>query len=140
MTPLNSDQRQNILERISFMQVELGDLVKYQDIDWNVYSNNRETRRNVERIIENLANASIDICKITLASETVEIPGTYQEIILKLGELGIIDKGLSSKLALLAKARNVLAHQYLDIKWDLIKDLLKQSPQFISDFIKALDL
>ncbi|OGC13447.1 hypothetical protein A3J90_03635 [candidate division WOR-1 bacterium RIFOXYC2_FULL_37_10] len=140
MTPLNSDQKQSVIERVSFMQVELSDLAKYKNIDWPTYSNERETRRNVERIIENIANSVIDVCKITLAGETTEIPGTYQDIVLKLGEIKIISKDLVSQLASLTKARNVLAHQYLDIKWDLIKDLVKQMPIFIPEFIKALNL
>lgn len=140
MNPLNSDQKQSILERINFIQVELNDLDDCKNITWQLYSKNREARRNVERIIENLANASIDICKIILAGETIEIPGTYQEIILRLGEQDIIDKNLASKIATLAKARNILAHQYLDLKWDLIKDLIKETPLFIPAFIKSLNM
>ena len=139
MNPLNKDQKQGIIERINFMKVELADLVeKYQSVDWQIYSEDREKRRNIERIIENLANASIDISKILLAGETVEIPGTYQEIILKLGELSIINKELASKIATLAKARNVLAHQYLDFKWNLLKSLIKESPAFLNEFINSL--
>lgn len=141
MNPLNKDQKQGIIERINFIKVELADLTeKYQSMDWQVYSQDRDKRRNVERIIENLANASIDISKLLLAGETVEIPGTYQEIILKLGELSIISKELASKIVLLAKTRNVLAHQYLDYKWDLIKPLIKESPIFLNEFIDALKI
>lgn len=141
MTPLNKDQKQNIIERINFMKVELSDLTtQYQNVDWQTYSNNREIRRNVERIIENLANASIDIAKILLAGETVEIPGTYQEIIIKLGEVNFISKDLAGKIASLAKARNFLAHQYLDLKWDLIKPILKECPVYLNEFINNLQL
>ncbi|PIS28377.1 hypothetical protein COT42_08380 [Candidatus Saganbacteria bacterium CG08_land_8_20_14_0_20_45_16] len=141
MTPLNKDQKQGIVERINFMKVELKDLTdKYQNVDWETYSVDRETRRNIERIIENLANASIDIAKIMLAGETVEIPGTYQEIIFKLGELSFVSKDLAAKIAALAKTRNVLAHQYLDLKWDLIKPLVKECPIFLNDFINNLNV
>ena len=141
MNPLNKEQKQSIIERVNFMQVELDDLVnKCQDVNWEIYSKDREKRRNVERIIENLANASIDISKILLSGETVEIPGTYQDIILKLGEASIIKKELASKIAILAKARNVLAHQYLDLKWNLIEPLIKESPIFLKEFIKSLNV
>jgi uncharacterized protein YutE (UPF0331/DUF86 family) len=97
-------------------------------------------RRNIERIIENLANACIDIAKIILAGEPVEIPGTYQDIILKLGELKIVESDLASKIAALAKARNVLAHQYLDLKWDIINPLIRDCPVFLNEFIKSLNI
>lgn len=139
MTPLKKEQRQGIIERINFIKVELLDLVdKYQDTDWTMYSQNREVRRNIERIIENMANACIDIAKILLAGETIEIPGTYQEIILKLGELSIVSRELAGKIAALAKARNVLSHQYLDYKWDLISPLIKEVPVFLNEFINSL--
>ncbi len=137
MTPLNKEQKQNIIERINFMQVELKDLEdKYLNITWEEYSTNREKRRNVERIIENLANAIIDVCKIYLAGETIEVPATYQDVIFKMGELNIVSSELSQKLAQLAKARNVLAHQYLDLKWDMIKNILQFAPLTIKNFIK----
>lgn len=140
MNPLNKEQKQNIFERLSFLEVEFKDLNKYKDLDWNTYSKDRDIQRNAERIIENIANASIDICKIALAGETVEIPNTSREIILKAGELGIIEKDLSSRIASLAKVRNVLAHQYLDLKWDLIKNSINEVPQIIPQFIGSFKM
>lgn len=141
MNPLKPEQKSSIAERVNFIEVEIKDLnEKYQGLDWKTYSTDREARRNIERLIENLANASIDICKIMLAGEAVEIPGTYQEIILKLGELSVIDNTLAEQIAGLAKARNVLAHQYLDYKWDLIKNLIKEAPLFLEKFIKKIGI
>jgi len=140
MTPLNHEQKHNIVERIQFIQLELEDFLNYSHLDWQTYQQNRDTRRNVERMIENIANASIDICKIILAGESVTIPSTYQEIILKLSEIGMMSDELTKKLALIAKSRNVLAHQYLDLRWDLIKTLLKEIPQTIPKFINAVKL
>ena len=139
MTPLNNEQKQGIIERINFLKVELADLEsKYINISWQEYKDDRDKRRNVERIVENLANACIDIAKIVLSGETIEIPGTYQEIILKLGENKIVDISLAEKVAKLARMRNVLAHQYLDLKWELIKPLIAEAPDFITKFIDQL--
>jgi uncharacterized protein YutE (UPF0331/DUF86 family) len=139
MTPLSKEQKDSILERITFIQVELKDFEELAvNINWPVYQDDRHKRREIERLTENLANAVIDISKIVLAGETVEIPGTYQDIILKLGEMGIVNKELAAKLANLAKARNILAHQYLDLKWDLIKPLLENAPTFLKQFITLL--
>ncbi|MFH1654238.1 MAG: DUF86 domain-containing protein [Pseudomonadota bacterium] len=139
MTPLNKEQRQSIIERLNFMEVELSDLEKkYKLLTWQEYSTVRDVRRNVERIIENLANAVIDISKIYLAGEQIEMPGTYQEIVLKLGETGLISDKLASDLSQLTKARNVLAHQYLDLKWELIKNTIKTAPAAIKALIRKL--
>lgn len=63
MTPLNTIQRSSIIKRIAFIESEMSDLAEYQSLDFTTYTQNRKTRRDVERIIENIANAIIDIGK-----------------------------------------------------------------------------
>ena len=122
MNPANDIQRTSIVKRIDFIETELNDLDEYKELDFETYSQNRKTRRNVERLVENIANASIDIGKIILAGEDVELPETYKDIFMKLAESTIIDNKLSEDLSDLVRLRNILAHQYLDIKWEMIKN------------------
>jgi uncharacterized protein YutE (UPF0331/DUF86 family) len=122
MNPINNTQRTSIVKRIDFVETELEDLDDYKKLDFENYSQNRKTRRDVERLVENIANASIDIGKIILAGEDVELPETYKDIFIKLAEIRMIDKKLSEGLSDLVRLRNILAHQYLDIKWEMIKN------------------
>lgn len=50
-------------ERVHFCRTELSDLAEYHDLTWANYQTDRKNRRNVERIIENVCNAIIDISK-----------------------------------------------------------------------------
>ncbi|KYH32739.1 type VII toxin-antitoxin system HepT family RNase toxin [Neomoorella mulderi] len=124
MAPITDEQVISIIRRLRFLATELEDLKAYGEMDYFQYQSDRKSRRDVERIIENLINAALDIAKILIAGEDLEVPETYRQAFIQLGEAGIIDKELALALAEKARTRNILAHQYLDIKWELIKDFL----------------
>jgi len=138
MTPLNTIQKTSIIKRIDFIETELKDLDEYRNLDFATYSKNRKVRRDVERIIENIVNAVIDIGKIILAGEEIALPDTYREIFIKLGDSGLIDARLAAGLSGLARLRNILAHQYLDIKWEMIKDFIAQGGKEVKLFLDAI--
>ncbi|WP_406677689.1 type VII toxin-antitoxin system HepT family RNase toxin [Moorella sp. ACPs] len=124
MAPITDEQVISIIRRLRFLATELEDLKAYEEMDYFQYQSDRKSRRDVERIIENLVNAALDIAKILIAGEDLEVPETYRQAFIQLGEAGIIDQELALALAEKARTRNILAHQYLDIKWERIKDFL----------------
>lgn len=136
---LKDSDKINIIKRIDFIQTEMSDLVNYKELSYQDYNNNRMVRRNVERIIENISNALIDISKIIIANENVKIPDSYREIILELGEIKVIDMNLAESIAEISRLRNVLAHQYLDIKWSYIKKFLTEKIDDVNEFLKCIN-
>ncbi len=91
----------------------------------------------IERWIENIINFCIDIGEIILASNKKLIPQYYKDIFVELGLLPQFkDKGIE-KIIPWIKLRNILAHEYLDIRWNRIEDFLKNSETVILDFIKS---
>jgi uncharacterized protein YutE (UPF0331/DUF86 family) len=138
MNPINNTQRTSIVKRIDFVETELEDLDDYKKLDFENYSQNRKTRRDVERLVENIANASIDIGKIILAGEDVELPETYKDIFIKLSEIRMIDKKLSEGLSDLVRLRNILAHQYLDIKWEMIKNFKDRGMDEVKTYLMII--
>lgn len=106
------------------MATELEDIKAYAEMDYRKYQEDRKSRRDLERIIENLVNASLDIAKILIAAEDLPVPETYRQAFTQLGAAGIIEEALALALAEKARTRNILAHQYLDIQWSVIKDFL----------------
>ncbi|MHB1420320.1 MAG: type VII toxin-antitoxin system HepT family RNase toxin [Bacillota bacterium] len=138
MSPLDKSQKESIIRRLSFVQVEMDDLKAYHGLDRQTYHNDRVVRRNVERIAENLANALIDIGKIVLSGENIIVPGTYREIFDSLGEIGLIPEQLAQRLAELSRARNVLAQQYLDIKWETVAKFIQEAPEAVMRFMEIV--
>ena len=127
------------MRRLSFLQVELSDLHGFSGLTFEQYQTDRHTRREVERLVENLANACLDIAKIILAGENLEIPSTYSLVFVRLSEAGIIPPTLARDLAALARTRNVLAHQYLDIKWEQLRHFLQHGPRLLTRFVKIVE-
>jgi uncharacterized protein YutE (UPF0331/DUF86 family) len=138
MNPINNTQRTSIVKRIDFIETELKDLDDYKKLDFGNYSQNRKTRRDIERLVENIANASIDIGKIILSGEDVELPETYKDIFIKLVEIRMIDKKLSEGLSDLVRLRNILAHQYLDIKWEMIKNFKDRGMDEVKTYLMII--
>ncbi len=127
-----------IIKRIDFIQAELVDLEEYSHLSFNDYSSDRKLQRNLERIAENIANAIIDLSKIILSNTTQAIPDTYRDIILKAGEIESLNSAHASQIADIARLRNILAHQYLDIKWDALKFFIAEADEIIQPFLKII--
>ncbi|BCV24253.1 MAG TPA: DUF86 domain-containing protein [Firmicutes bacterium] len=136
MFPLEEATKHSLLRRLEFARSELNDLKEYTNLDYQTYSTQRVIRRNVERMIENICNALTDIGKIIIAQSDDEMPETYKEVFVRLGALGFIDQDVAAALAGATKLRNVLAHQYLDIKWQYIREFLvhdvKEAERFVA--------
>jgi uncharacterized protein YutE (UPF0331/DUF86 family) len=83
-------------------------------------------------------NASLDITKIILASEKKDMPSTYQETLRLLGTTSIFDMAFADRFSQWAKLRNILAHRYLDIKWEQIHRFIQSAPKDISYFVEKI--
>jgi uncharacterized protein YutE (UPF0331/DUF86 family) len=138
LTPLKKDQKEDVARRLDFIRVQISDLGKFGALTREVYTRDRDLQRNVERLAENIANAGIDIAKVLLVGEDAEMPNSYREIVLRLGDLGILERGLAAKMAEYAALRNILAHQYLDLRWERIRDFLDTAAAIIPDFLAAV--
>lgn len=138
MTPLKKDQKEDIARRLDFIRLQVSDLSKFITITREEFARDRDLQRNVERLAENVANASIDIAKVLLVGEDIEMPNSYREIVLRLADLDILDRKLGEKMAEFAALRNILAHQYLDLRWQKIRDFLDAAPAVVSAFLTAV--
>lgn len=138
MPPLNNEQKESIIKRISFIIEELKDLSEYKNIDWQIYNENRKRRKELERTIENIVNATIDIAKFLLAGEEIVMPDTYLQIFIKLKELNFINEEDAKSITKSIKLRNLLAHEYLDLRWPIIKEFINTGWKTIEKFINNI--
>ncbi|MBS3817992.1 DUF86 domain-containing protein [bacterium] len=131
-----SQENKSILRvHIRFLENELEDMEKFNNLSRREYLNNRDQRRNVERWVENLVMSSIDISKIILASEKKEIPQTYRETLFRY-TLKFMDEESAKKFSRFAELRNILTHEYLDIKWEKISTFIQETSTLFPLFIK----
>lgn len=79
----------------------------------------RESPYEVERLLELLVQAAVDIVTHELAERDVT-PASYRDAFLEAGRSGLLPDALSARLADAAGLRNVLAHLYEDIDYDIV--------------------
>lgn len=114
------------LERIlDFIDDELQDRSEFEEVDLRRYQTDRGLRRSLDRWAETLINSAIDIGKIVLASEHQSAPQTYGQILANLEGVPPFDE-LQGRLKQLAPLRNVLAHEYLDLRFRRIKGFVEE--------------
>lgn len=131
-----SEEGMAILRRhISFLESEFQDLGELKNLSMEEYLQDRNKRRNVERWVENLVMSAIDISKIVLASEKREIPQTYRDSLL-LFCIRFMGEDTASRFSQFAEMRNILAHEYLDMRWERIKNFIKDASSLYPIFIE----
>lgn len=121
---------------IDYLEKELLFITKYKnEIDWKVYESVREKRLEIERWIECIINATLDISKMILTLRKGDIPETSREILFKIATL-IYEEDKAETFSKLAKIRNTLAHRYLDIRWHDIKLFLQTAQDIYLPFLE----
>ena len=134
---LTPADREDLTRRLDFLLDEVADFHLYQSVTWEDYKDRRK-RREVERWIENIINASIDIAKVLLSVKGLEIPQTYREILRDISLTNLFREELGLKISEWASLRNKLAHEYIDIRWDAIKKFVKESQPLLIEFTNII--
>jgi uncharacterized protein YutE (UPF0331/DUF86 family) len=124
---LAPEDRERLIRYVDFLDAELSDYAKFAQVDWKRYTLDRDMRRNLERWIENIVNCSIDIAKVILASEGHRIPTSYRETLRAMGTTALFDEAFGEAVSQWAPLRNILAHEYLDVRWKPIRRFIQGS-------------
>jgi uncharacterized protein YutE (UPF0331/DUF86 family)/predicted nucleotidyltransferase len=138
---LSELEKHSLRRRIVFLENEIGEINVFKDLTFGIYETDRNRRRIVERWIENIINATIDIAKIILASEKKEIPKTYQGTLELFGILIGLEEKSVKELSEFANLRNILAHEYLDILFKRIRNFIDEAEpiyKYLIDFVNKL--
>jgi len=129
-------EKARLLRALKFLENEFKELKDMQSITYGDYLHNSFKRKVIERWIENIVMAMLDIAKIIMASSKREIPETYKEILKTFGTL-YINESFGEKIAWFAIMRNIVTHEYLDIRWKRIKKfIINDAEVLVPIFIK----
>ena len=134
---LSPEERAILIEHLVFLEEELKDLEEFKKLTWDEYQKDRFKRRNVERWVENWVRASLDVAKIILASEKKEIPQTYKDNLKMLG-LHHFSPSFAERFSQFAELRNIVVHEYLDTKWNKIKNFIAEAEGLYPEFIEGI--
>jgi uncharacterized protein YutE (UPF0331/DUF86 family) len=133
---LRKENKVRLIKHITFLEKELEDWESFRSLSWEEYNKDRSKRRNIERWIENIVNSSIDIAKIILVSENIPLPETYKEIVASLPLIPGFDKETTERLSEWVKLRNIISHEYLDVRWNSIKRFIEETEPVNRTFVE----
>jgi uncharacterized protein YutE (UPF0331/DUF86 family)/predicted nucleotidyltransferase len=134
---LSEDERLRLAQYLDFLEDEMSEIGRFKEMDKDEYLIDKDKRRSIERWIENIVMSSLDIAKIVLASEKKGIPQSYGGTLENFG-LFYFGEEFARRFSHFASLRNIVVHQYLDIKWMRIKDFIKEAEELYPLFIEKV--
>ncbi len=115
-----------IIESIKFLTEEIREFEEdYANKTWNEYQSDKKIQKLIDRTVENILTALIEVSGTVLAQEGITAEN-YSEVLRKIGEYFSLSQSDQENLAKLAIQRNRLAHRYLNFRWEAIKTFKEQ--------------
>ncbi len=120
---------------LAFVEESIGYLTrKLEGVDRDRYFADRDIRSILDKTVNDIILAAVDLAEECLKGEGRKVPETYRDTILAchefLGEIVL-------KVAPLVKHRNEMVHQYLKVNWQNIVVVKNRIPE-IRLFVAAV--
>ena len=135
-----------IYEHLRNIQESLTILEQMRDIPYSDLMEDTITYWAMERGLERCIQNVLDIGSHILASTGAELPSYYRQILLRLGEEGIVPQEFAERIAPMAGFRNLLVHEYLQIDFNKTYEILQNHLEdfrtfasYIVEFLGAND-
>lgn len=130
----------NVIENnVSTIRKYLSILDRYEGFTRDEIEANVDIRGAVERYLYLASQSTIDLAEIIIAYKKLRKPATMAESFHILREAGVISGELMKRLVQLTGFRNVIAHAYEDLDYDIVFNALHGGKQDIIAFIEAVD-
>ena len=109
-----------IEESVKFVSGEMEEFSQdYQSQSWKTYQEDKKIQKLMDRTVENILTALIEICGTVLAEEGIATDN-YAETLRQAGKYFDFSEEEQTQLSRLAVLRNRLAHRYLNFRWQVI--------------------
>jgi len=133
------------MTNISIVENKISSIKKYLKIleNYKNYSQKEiiddiNLRGAVERYLYLACQSAIDLAESVISYKDLRKPATTKEAFSILEEEKIINKNLSENLMNMVGFRNIVAHDYEKINYDILYDVLKNKLEDIEEFAKII--
>lgn len=128
-----------IENKISAIRKYLKILERYKKYSRKNIEEDIDIRGAVERYLYLAVQAVIDLAEAVIAYKNLRKPTTMSEAFYILNEEDIISTQLTEKMAKMVGFRNVMAHDYENINYDIVYEVLQNRIKEIEEFIKEME-
>ena len=117
-----------IPETVAFISEEIREFdTDYADKTWKEYRDDRKLQKLMDRTVENILTALVEVCGTILTQEGTAVE-SYAEALGRSGKLFGFTHEEEQRLEKLAIQRNRLAHRYLDFRWQAVSLFSRERP------------
>jgi len=127
-----------IENKISYLKKYLAILEGYKQYTRKQIGEDVDIKGMVERYLYLLVQSAIDLAEAVLSFKNLRKPTTLGETFAILEEAEIIDKNLTDEMIKMVGFRNILAHDYAEINYDIVYDILQNKLSDIEKFIQQI--
>ena len=127
-----------IENKISSVKKYLKILERYKKYSRREIEANLDIRGAIERYLYLAVQATIDLAEAIIAYKNLRKPTTMSEAFYILNEEKIIPQDLTEKMVKMTGFRNVIAHDYEKINYDILYEVLQKGLKDIENFLAKI--
>ena len=116
----------------------LDELEAIKDYTLEEYLDNYFIKRTTERLIQLIVEVATDINGHIIVEKGHNPPHNYYQSFIKLGQLNLINKELSKKLAPSTGLRNRIVHEYEEINDQIVFESVENALELYKQYIKEI--
>ena len=128
-----------VRRKLAAISQNLADLRPIADFTLSEYMGDRLRRKAVERLLQEVVDAAVDVNLHVLRTLEVELPGDYYTSFIELGRHGVITQELAERLAPAAGLRNRLVHEYDAIDDSIVLEAVRLANHDFGAFVPAIE-
>ncbi|NMB97256.1 MAG: DUF86 domain-containing protein [Clostridiaceae bacterium] len=127
-----------LLKRLTLLEEYVRDLEEVKDKSLEEFKSDKVIRRYVERTLHMATEACLDVANHIISYEGFREPKDNKDSFEVLMEEKIIMPELTEKLKKIAQFRNVVVHDYIRIKPEIVYNILQNNINDIVFFAKCI--
>lgn len=128
-----------IENKISSIRKYLRILERYKGFSREKIEKDIDIKGALERYLYLVSQGTIDLAEAVIAYKGFRKPTTMSEAFYILNEQGIISAELTNKMIGMVGFRNIMAHDYERINYDIVYDILHHRLKDIVEFIRQIE-
>ncbi|HWP90625.1 MAG TPA: DUF86 domain-containing protein [Thermodesulfobacteriota bacterium] len=125
--------------KISSLKKYLSILEPYRNRSVEEIERDTTLRGAIERYLYLVCKTAIDLTEVIISVSKFRKPTTISESFVILEEEGVIGADLKARMADLVALLNVLAHEYEEINYEVLYDVLRNRLQDITEFVETAE-
>jgi len=127
-----------VLRKVAELERYLEQVREFAEITLAAYKSDWKTQRVVERTLQMMIEACVDIANHMISDRGMRTPASYADAFKVLAENSVIDSELLVTMERMAKFRNVVVHQYEEVDAEIVIGILRKRLPDLERYIAAI--